>query len=59
MRTFATVMASLLHIRVMLAAATVVLMLLGLVFFSGLVQDESGREISSLEPTLPRFGSLD
>ena len=47
MRTFATVMASLLHIRVMLAAATVVLMLLGLVFFSGLVQDESGREISS------------
>ena len=47
MRTFATVMASLLHIRIILAAAVVTCMLLGLVFFSGLVQDESGREISS------------
>lgn len=38
MRPFATVMASLLHIRVMLAAATVVLMLLGLILLSGIVQ---------------------
>ena len=46
-RSLATVMASLLHIRIMLAAATVICMLLGLVFFSGLVEPASGRDIPS------------
>ena len=38
MRPFATVMASLLHIRIILAAATVTCMLLGLVFSLGIAR---------------------